>query len=796
MLSSWFRTLTGIVSQTLSSMRRTKLTEKCSHCFHRGRRRRPTSSSLLSIQKQLLRSSGSRGQKSELFGGTTRVERVSSCVLLLSSFLLMTISLPHLPFAQDMSHSFDMSHHVEDNIMSAVKEEEPEEITYEIPVLHQLECNAPQHEVWQQFNKLLYKGNLNAETIRVANELATASLSDQMGLYEGVDAFFHDICDLELHQTPTCVYGIFNALVVLGLAGDTDYAKNGLTLLGSLQCLDYVESSTWRFKSTDLLSILQNSTSWTIGERHNTKERDQLPDFSRKDVSSWMLHLASGGGPGTTSGGAVMMPGGFGGHRVATTSTSSSSSSTAILNENGKITIQIMLFGTHPTLTLEPYTMIADHVFPDDQYDIDLQGVFGIAYKCHLYPLLCNDQDPIAGILGAFDKADESYTTESSISTLKLVFESLLSAHGGSTASASTGTAQPSRKLFVCTSPFFLCAVIAASLLPKDALSFNYLGLPALWKAPHDFAQHQEVFWDYGHRLFLREGTTHVTNNPILFEQLRYQFGKTDTEALRILRPHNRYMNAYYVPRKHLYPPTAEELIGGAGGGDQETSSPATSSRSYVPAGFTAATVESSFSPRKLLHYVGVVSRTKFQWVTFECLLKRMIHFGKLPFAFDVLNTDSKKTFLEMASYTAIVLIPWEAALMSFYEFYSMNMPLFLPSREMLYRTVYHSEGNLGTTKDSYQLRSSRLLGKKEELVSEHPYPPFAFSSLDSRAYWLDYSDFVRWPGLKFFFNLQELCKHLLQEDVNAMAAEMKLFNDKTFASSVAFYKNALKTFF
>lgn len=205
----------------------------------------------------------------------------------------------------------------------------------------------------------------------------------------------------------------------------------------------------------------------------------------------------------------------------------------------------------------------------------------------------------------------------------------------------------------------------------------------------------------------------------------------------------------------------------------------------------------------RLLHYVGVVSRTKFQWVTFECLFKRMIHFGKLPFKFDVLNTDSKKSFFEMASYTAIVLLPWEAALMAFYEYYSMNMPMFLPAREMLYRTVYHAEGNLGTTKPIYMKKSPLVAAEPsaeaagdEKKSDEHPFPPFAFDKLDSRAYWLGYSDFARWPGLKYFYNLQELCKYLLQEDAPAMAATMKLHNDKTFASSVAFYRDSLSRLF
>ena len=54
----------------------------------------------------------------------------------------------------------------------------------------------------------------------------------------------------------------------------------------------------------------------------------------------------------------------------------------------------------------------------------------------------------------------------------------------------------------------------------------------------------------------------------------------------------------------------------------------------------------------------------------------------KMPIHFDILNTDSRKSFRELAEYTGTVIFPWEHALMSFYEAYSMGMPLFLPHFE------------------------------------------------------------------------------------------------------------------
>merc|ERR1711879_234697 len=122
------------------------------------------------------------------------------------------------------------------------------------------------------------------------------------------------------------------------------------------------------------------------------------------------------------------------------------------------------------------------------------------------------------------------------------------------------------------------------------------------------------------------------TNNPPLWHQLEYSFRQPDEKwEVRILRPHNRYMNVYYTPK--------------------------------------VATQKDGF----VHHHFAFVSRTKFQWVTMECLLKRMIAQDSLPLSFETLNTLSSKSFNELAAFTAVVLVPWEAALMAFYEYYSMG---------------------------------------------------------------------------------------------------------------------------
>lgn len=273
-----------------------------------------------------------------------------------------------------------------------------------------------------------------------------------------------------------------------------------------------------------------------------------------------------------------------------------------------------------------------------------------------MYPILCNSNDPVAAVFGAMDSMPDDFTFERATSQ----FQELIPVTGLDGDADGSNAAD----VVLCTSPFFLCAMINAVLLQVDrgregrTLLFNYLGLPALWKAPVDLRTNppaEEAFWRIGRDLFRRESSVVVTNNPLLFHQLQYAFGlpvtagrvalekKTlEQSKLRVLRPHNRYMNAYYVPRSARLAGSNED---------------------------SAMTTKGT----KSLHNFALVSRTKFQWVTMQCLLRRMISKDKLPLEFEVLNTDSKKTFSELAAFSAVVLVPWEAALMAFYEFYSMG---------------------------------------------------------------------------------------------------------------------------
>ena len=137
---------------------------------------------------------------------------------------------------------------------------------------------------------------------------------------------------------------------------------------------------------------------------------------------------------------------------------------------------------------------------------------------------------------------------------------------------------------------------------------------------------------------------------------------------------------------------------------------------------------------------------------------------------------------------------------MAFYEYYSMGMPLFFPSKKWMYRTVYHKEGNLGTTAmPDYREQSPYVSDAEKAAYREtlHPFAPVGeFQSLMARKHWLPYSDFASWPAITYFSSVQELIQKLIEADPEALSLKMKQFNERRFVSSVAYWKTVFRGYY
>eukprot|EP00397_Hematodinium_sp_SG-2012_P029377 GEMP01031025.1.p1 GENE.GEMP01031025.1~~GEMP01031025.1.p1 ORF type:complete len:217 (+),score=48.70 GEMP01031025.1:238-888(+) len=161
---------------------------------------------------------------------------------------------------------------------------------------------------------------------------------------------------------------------------------------------------------------------------------------------------------------------------------------------------------------------------------VESSRVYGLSYKCDLFPELCSvDDDELVALLGGAYHEVTSFRAGTSQEEEEVFDIDRI----GAFLQKKAHTAD----IFLCTSPFLLCAIGAQALsLPMIA----YLGLPTIWKAS---IKPLDRLWELG-QAFLRKATV-VANNPLLAEQMDYQF------AVRVplVRPLALYTNVKWDPR-------------------------------------------------------------------------------------------------------------------------------------------------------------------------------------------------------------------------------------------------------
>ncbi|KAL9645632.1 hypothetical protein ABK040_015847 [Willaertia magna] len=143
-------------------------------------------------------------------------------------------------------------------------------------------------------------------------------------------------------------------------------------------------------------------------------------------------------------------------------------------------------------------------------------------------------------------------------------------------------------------------------------------------------------------------------------------------------------------------------------------------------------------------------------------------------------RTKSKLKFLRMRQayphykledltiHPGIVLIPYQLSIMSFFEMYRMNIPLFVPSKSLMIKW-----------QSKYNNQFERIYGDPERLVftPKERYDPNS-NDFDNLNYWLEFADYFVFPHLITFDSWEDLIDKI-QNKVNLreVSEKMKQFN-------------------
>lgn len=145
-------------------------------------------------------------------------------------------------------------------------------------------------------------------------------------------------------------------------------------------------------------------------------------------------------------------------------------------------------------------------------------------------------------------------------------------------------------------------------------------------------------------------------------------------------------------------------------------------------------------------------------------------------------------SYSEIARFRAVVLFPWDHALMTFYELYSMNIPIFIPSKSWLIRLLYSDGDQLGGSSMFVDLNTKNA--SRYESMLEFP---FNFTSFDRRFYFLEFSDIATFPHVVEFDNFDHLFVNLEDDEtLETVTMDMKYDTEKRNLDNLYIWEKTL----
>ena len=133
-----------------------------------------------------------------------------------------------------------------------------------------------------------------------------------------------------------------------------------------------------------------------------------------------------------------------------------------------------------------------------------------------------------------------------------------------------------------------------------------------------------------------------------------------------------------------------------------------------------------------------------------------------------------------LVSHRAIIFEPYSVMSFKFTEYYSLSIPLFVPSA-----TYFRKAGSIGSDRTStsppYCNKDKDLWHKMpRHLKSANKYNPNAEFGDDpeSAMFWLQFSDFYDWPHVQFFHDVEDLVAKLASTDFVALNRAMVKENE------------------
>lgn len=559
-----------------------------------------------------------------------------------------------------------------------------------------------------------------------------------------------------------CLYGMINALFLraqflserVGEAtialGDLELA---IELLGPNLHLDFIrEASTWPFDELDLRVNRDVLKVWlgTQESSDTAAERRMPPPFVLASA-----HLRAVKPPLVTRARAP-----WSAWRNARGNSRALQCHRDNVARGSPEPLQVVVYGVHSTLVLEPATMLQAAFYPRpveiQVYMRDCpQGNNQWSHHCKLQCQALGQCHPSKGsaelwvslikrfVDVIFGEPGQYYDFADYIEILTKMYQ--IDSHMRAAA------------LYVCTAPL-VCSLLR-SVFDKPLL--GYLGMQL--HVARDRQKDQLLLMHFKEMARNTCDNIIVVHNFMMREQIHY----ATSVRLQVVRPRSLYVHKG-TPLRRL---------------------------ARVHNGLC----RSPAWKRRVLLYRSSYFRYSLVLPVFEAHLEAC----EPPYPLSFRTVSSPTDFVaysEMHRYRAVVAFPYDPTLMCFYELYSLNGPAFLvPRKEWMFKIQRFSGWVWAQTIGAVEMAGLRALQGKEAAscspaYAHYPWWEPANSNPTQALYWYMLSDYERMPHLVKFSSFAELLKLLLAgARLRRARAGMRRHSRRALRTGLHWYKDSVE---
>lgn len=187
----------------------------------------------------------------------------------------------------------------------------------------------------------------------------------------------------------------------------------------------------------------------------------------------------------------------------------------------------------------------------------------------------------------------------------------------------------------------------------------------------------------------------------------------------------------------------------------------------------------SDYQPTRSEFLLGSIHEPKFELIFREWLDKSLERSGKKTIDIvPIRKIYPNYQYSDLTNHPAIIYVPYQVSIMSFFEQYRMNIPLIFPSLDLLTQWHYQhgvvSEKTWDQTLTGIRPNQSHIKG-----MFQHIPDPNNDRSIPSIRYWLNFSDFYQWPHITYFESIDDLIDKLPRTDFRLISKQMKEYNQQ-----------------